>query len=183
MTEVELVGNALCLDFANTVNARPAATRDWLATPEETLTWAHAVGLPIENPAELTRTLPEARELREAVFRVFEALTQGRQPPQKDLDAVLTTHAEGIAQARLQERGDVYELQWESPRTVRGLLWAVATSAVELLTHGPLDRLGAGPSCVWLFLDTSKNRRRRWCSMATCGSRDKSRRYYATRSS
>lgn len=78
MTEVELVGNALCLDFANTVNARPAATRDWLATPEETLTWAHAVGLPIENPAELTRTLPEARELREAVFRVFKALTQGR---------------------------------------------------------------------------------------------------------
>ncbi|WP_214108135.1 CGNR zinc finger domain-containing protein [Acrocarpospora catenulata] len=34
-----------------------------------------------------------------------------------------------------------------------------------------------------MFLDVSKNRRRRWCSMTTCGSRDKSRRYYAGRSS
>ncbi|WP_344746998.1 CGNR zinc finger domain-containing protein [Streptosporangium vulgare] len=41
----------------------------------------------------------------------------------------------------------------------------------------------ACPSCYWLFLDTSKNGRRRWCSMTTCGSRDKARRYYAARTS
>jgi predicted RNA-binding Zn ribbon-like protein len=52
-----------------------------------------------------------------------------------------------------------------------------------LLTQGQLDRLGECPSCGWLFLDTSKNRRRRWCSMATCGSRDKARRYYERHSS
>ncbi|MFI6706021.1 CGNR zinc finger domain-containing protein [Nonomuraea sp. NPDC050478] len=182
MTAVELVGNALCLDFANTVNARPVAERDWLATPEEALTWAGAVGLAVEDPAGLADALPEARELREAVFRVFWALAHGGQPPREDLAALMAAYAEGSGHARLDEDGDTYRLRWEDPRTVRVLLWEVAESAVELLTHGPLDRLGACPSCVWLFLDTSRNRRRRWCSMTTCGSRDKSRRYYATRS-
>lgn len=178
---MELVGNALCLDFANTVNARPVARRDWLATPEEALTWARAAGLPIEDPAGLAAALPGARELREAVFRVFEPLARGSgPPPADDLAALTSAHAEGVAHARLDRSGEVYAWRWEPPRTMRVLLWEVTASAVELLTHGPLDRLGACPSCVWLFLDTSKNRRRRWCSMNTCGSRDKSRRYYAT---
>jgi predicted RNA-binding Zn ribbon-like protein len=48
----------------------------------------------------------------------------------------------------------------------------VARSAIDLLTAGPLDRVKVCASevgCVGLFLDTSKNRSRRWCSMQTCG--------------
>ncbi len=33
-------------------------------------------------------------------------------------------------------------------------------------------------SCGWLFLDTTKNRSRRWCSMAYCGNRVKALRFY-----
>ncbi|GAA4228178.1 putative RNA-binding Zn ribbon-like protein [Streptosporangium album] len=183
MTAVELVGNALCLDFANTVNARPVARRDWLGTPEEAVTWAAATGHPIEEPDGLAAALPDARELREAVFRVFQPLTQGDRAPQPDLDVVVALHGDGIAHGRLEEADGNFRFSWGAPRTVRILLWEVAASAVELLTHGPLDRLGECPSCCWLFLDVSKNRRRRWCSMTTCGSRDKSRRYYAGRSS
>ncbi|MGH8826162.1 MAG: CGNR zinc finger domain-containing protein [Jiangellaceae bacterium] len=51
---------------------------------------------------------------------------------------------------------------------------------MQLLTTGPLDRIGRCPGCGCLFLDTSRNGRRRWCSMSTCGSRTKSARYYAT---
>jgi predicted RNA-binding Zn ribbon-like protein len=36
-----------------------------------------------------------------------------------------------------------------------------------------------GRDCGWLFLDASG--RRRWCSMTTCGSREKMRRMYARR--
>jgi len=31
--------------------------------------------------------------------------------------------------------------------------------------------------CGWLFVDTSKNRRRRWCDINDCGNRAKQRRY------
>ncbi|MCB9297188.1 MAG: CGNR zinc finger domain-containing protein [Lewinellaceae bacterium] len=39
-------------------------------------------------------------------------------------------------------------------------------------------RIRACPSCGWLFLDTSKNGRRRWCNMQACGSQAKARRWY-----
>ena len=56
------------------------------------------------------------------------------------------------------------------------LVWETA----QFLTSTDLGRLRicANRECGWLFLDTSKNHSRRWCSMADCGSRAKARRYY-----
>ncbi|WP_189128660.1 ABATE domain-containing protein, partial [Nonomuraea cavernae] len=99
--DVELVGNALCLDFANTVNARPVARSDWLAGEEEACIWARAAGHPIEDAAGLAAALPAARELREAVFRVFQPLAHGERPPRADLDAVAVVHADGVTRGHL----------------------------------------------------------------------------------
>ncbi|HEY8472141.1 MAG TPA: ABATE domain-containing protein [Natronosporangium sp.] len=176
---IELVGNALCLDFTNTVNARPVPTRDYLAAVEPTRRWADAVGLPITEPAEqLAAGLPEAREVRETIYRSVQPLADGGEPPRPDLDQLARWYTEAIGSARLLRTGAGFGFDWPGVRTLRGLLWRVVASAVALLTTGPLDRLGQCPSCGWLFLDTSRNRQRRWCSMATCGSREKARRYY-----
>ena len=61
------------------------------------------------------------------------------------------------------------------------LLAAVIKSAIELLTSPDLDRLRicAADTCAWLFLDTTKNRTRRWCDMKVCGNREKMRRFRA----
>lgn len=40
-------------------------------------------------------------------------------------------------------------------------------------------RLCQAETCRWLFLDDTRNQRRRWCDMGTCGSRAKMRRYRA----
>lgn len=60
-------------------------------------------------------------------------------------------------------------------------LWPVARSLAELLTSDELPRVRecAADNCAWLFIDTSKNRSRRWCDMAVCGNRAKARRHYA----
>jgi predicted RNA-binding Zn ribbon-like protein len=55
-------------------------------------------------------------------------------------------------------------------------------AAVELLTTGPLDRIKACAGCRFVFVDESKNRSRRWCSMEDCGTTAKMRRYVARRS-
>jgi predicted RNA-binding Zn ribbon-like protein len=177
--DIEIVGNALCLDFANTVNARPVAQWDVLATPDDAVAWSGAVGhlvdeLPVGDEAELAAT----RELRELIYRVFRSVANDRPPADDDLDALAAEYSVAVANGSLRIADGTYRLSWPEPRTVRQLGWEVAVSAIELLTQGPVDRLGECPSCGWLFLDTSKNRRRRWCSMATCGSRDKARRYY-----
>jgi predicted RNA-binding Zn ribbon-like protein len=58
-------------------------------------------------------------------------------------------------------------------------LAAAAWSAGELLTSPDLRRVRAcaGSGCGWLFLDPTG--RRRWCVMATCGNREKARRFAA----
>ena len=62
-------------------------------------------------------------------------------------------------------------------------LWPIVQSAAELLLSEHLrGRVGqcADPSgCGWLFLDLSKNRSRRWCSIQDCGNRAKQRRLQA----
>jgi predicted RNA-binding Zn ribbon-like protein len=38
-------------------------------------------------------------------------------------------------------------------------------------------RMCAAPDCRWVFYDTSRRGGARWCSMAVCGNRAKTRRY------
>ena len=56
------------------------------------------------------------------------------------------------------------------------LLAVVARDAVELLTD-PVAcaalRQCAGDNCAIVYLDTSRGRRRRWCSSDTCGNRER----------
>jgi predicted RNA-binding Zn ribbon-like protein len=49
------------------------------------------------------------------------------------------------------------------------------------LTSGPLGRVKGCAGCNWLFVDESKNKSRRWCSMEECGTHAKMRRYVARR--
>jgi predicted RNA-binding Zn ribbon-like protein len=68
---------------------------------------------------------------------------------------------------------------------LRRLFWPVVQSAAEFLTSDDVRHLRAcaSPKCGWVFLDTSRNRRRRWCAMQVCGNRAKVRRFYARRES
>jgi predicted RNA-binding Zn ribbon-like protein len=56
----------------------------------------------------------------------------------------------------------------------------VVRTAIDLLTSERRGRVStcANEKCQWLFLDTSKNRSRRWCTMASCGNRAKARRFH-----
>ena len=68
----------------------------------------------------------------------------------------------------------------EGGKALDCMLWPIARSAADLLTEGPLAaiRLCEGRDCGWLFLDTSRNRTRRWCDMRICGNRAKARRHH-----
>jgi predicted RNA-binding Zn ribbon-like protein len=186
MSWTELVGNAACLDFANSLDARPEPSRDWLSEPEGLRAWAVHAGLVPKGRADSTAgLLTAARDLRDAVYQVFSAVAAGRRAPQPAVAMLTSTAAEGLAVAHFRttdgpgQGGSSYELVWTPADGDRQVLWTVADSALGLLRHGPLERVGECPSCGWLFLDTSRNGRRRWCSMAMCGNSVKSARHYA----
>jgi len=167
---VELVGNALCLDFANTVNSRLRPVRDSLDSESSYVDWLRRVGLDGSTPS-----LVEARRLREVIYATFSAIAAGRTPRATDLARIAEAYGHAVTHATLVPVDGHYDLTWPAPDP----LWSVAASAGTLLLNGPLNRVGECPGCGWLFLDTSRNGTRRWCSMATCGSRDKMARYHA----
>ncbi|MGW3956198.1 CGNR zinc finger domain-containing protein [Streptomyces sp. NPDC004752] len=78
---------------------------------------------------------------------------------------------------RAVRRGDgalVRELA--GPPECAALLAALARDAVELLTD-PVARAAVreceGDNCPIVYLDTSRGRRRRWCSSEVCGNRER----------
>src|ERR1700680_1997747 len=64
---------------------------------------------------------------------------------------------------------------------VDGFLGAISAAMVEATLVGTWDRLKvcASDTCRWAFYDRSKNGCSCWCSMRSCGSREKARAYRA----
>lgn len=60
-----------------------------------------------------------------------------------------------------------------------GLVIPIVESAADALILGELPRVRrcADPRCQRVFFDNTKNGRRRWCDMATCGNRAKAARH------
>jgi predicted RNA-binding Zn ribbon-like protein len=144
--------------------------------------WGRRLGLTGARPPKADdRELAAVRDLRRAIHTTFTAVAAGTAPPTAALELLNATHAEAAAVARLTRRDGAWALDWPAgdPRRVR---FAVAVDAIALLGDPRLlrrVRACPGRNCGWLFLDTSG--RRRWCSMDTCGSREKMRRMYERR--
>ncbi|HEX2233355.1 MAG TPA: ABATE domain-containing protein [Thermoleophilaceae bacterium] len=185
---VHLWGETLCLDFANSVDWSAeeehvdADQTDVLRTADMLARWGERVGL-LGNDVTPTSTaeLGRARELRDAIYRLFAAIGRLEEPADADLDLLMRSYHEAVDQGFLVEREGCYQLDWraQDPRRVR---YAVATDAIGLLRDSErLRRVShcPGRGCGWLFLNMSG--RRRWCSMSTCGSREKMRRLYRRR--
>jgi predicted RNA-binding Zn ribbon-like protein len=170
--DLELVGGNLALDLANTRDGH-APARDYLETPDDLMAWArHAGGLELDAEQ---RDLDRVLELRETVETVFRAIARGDDPAPAALEDLMAAHA--ARPGRLMRVGGhetAFVLAWD-----RDICGPIAAAAVDLLRHGPLDRLKLCQACPWLFLDLSRNQSRRWCSMNVCGGTLKMRRYRA----
>jgi len=134
-----------------------------------------------EKPDEAQAALDAALDARAVLDSVFRPVAEGSRPPAKALEALGRLGAEAAAHGRLAEAGGRFEWSWEADPGLDAPLWPLVHSAVELVTDGPLERVSRCGRCRWLFLDTTKNHSRRWCSMEGCGTDAKMERYVARR--
>lgn len=184
--EFQLVGGHVVLDFVNSVHDWTAAEpREYLPTYAEALRFAVATGvLAAAESRRLagTRSIRELQQLhalRARLERMLRALVAGAPPRRDDLVALVRDAADSARAVRLRDRGGRLERSIDPAHAgIRTLRWRLVDAAVALMTSGLLEQLKSCPSCGWFFLDTSKNRSRRWCSMSACGSHAKSRRFY-----
>ena len=143
---------------------------------------AQWVELAAVNPGRASEVLADAKVLREAMFRVFSTVAEGGQPEPADMDLLNDRIAD--VYSHLEVSLDSAQPQWrwrDAEGKLEALFWPAIHSAGQLLTSDELGRLRNcnGDKCTWLFMDRSKNRSRRWCTMDVCGNRAKSKRHYA----
>ena len=184
------MGGALCLDFVNTINSRLSPEHDYLMQYSDLVEWATRLG--ILSPAESHRlqdrrnqnvkraesALLAARTLRELLFRLFSNAAKGSGQNKKDMELLVIFYGEAISRSQFIKKDNHFATTWKIDEEFDAILWPIVHSAGELLLSNELGQVKECPGCGWLFLDISKNQSRRWCSMNTCGARDKMRRYH-----
>jgi predicted RNA-binding Zn ribbon-like protein len=192
--QFDLDGGRLCLDFVNTLNLysedklRSASDLIAFARQAEVLPAPEAARLQAEidaKPAAAEAFLARARELRIAIYHVFSAVAALEPPAAADMDVLNRELAATLGhQCVVIEPDGSFGWGWLGGQyQLTHLLFPIVRSAADLLTSDDRQdvRQCAAPDCAWLFLDTSRNRSRQWCSMQTCGNRAKARRFYERR--
>ncbi|WP_260838801.1 CGNR zinc finger domain-containing protein [Heyndrickxia oleronia] len=192
-----LLGGRLCLDFANTVSWHDSSekSQELLTSYEKLVNWSLQVDIinkqqsvsllkKAENrPSEAREeVLQKAIELRESIFHIFSLVSNNEKPATKDLSILNEALGNAYAMIRVVPSENKFSLEFfNCEERLDGMLPPIIQSAIDILTsEKELSRVKKceGYPCGWLFLDTSRNRSRRWCSMADCGNRAKANRFY-----
>ncbi|MER6628820.1 ABATE domain-containing protein [Streptomyces sp. NPDC000987] len=169
----------LCLAFVATVGERWRRNIERLRDPADLARWYREAGL-LDETVTVTVTpagLDTARAVREAVHRCAKALIAGR--PAAEADEALINAAAAAAPLVPVLRRGAARLTTPATGAESAALSTVARDAVDLFTGALAARVREceSPECALLFVDASRPGRRRWCSSAACGSRDRSAAY------
>ena len=176
------------LDFLNSVATPVDAVIDWIDSGEGLLAWLGQAGMvPADMlqaigehaiPDEIDSVAAQARSLR-AWCRTFVDEHKGRPLAAADLEALgplnrllerderftkIVAGADGLQRVSLR--------RWRTPEA---LLLPIGEALARLVSDVDFRDIKAceGQACTLLFVDHTRGRRRRWCSMAVCGNRAK----------
>lgn len=189
--QLRIVGGDPALDFVNTEDGDPPS--ECLRGYADLVAWSVRAGLlsagggerlageAYRRPEDAEAAYRSALVLRGALYGVFRAIVEGEDASVLDLETMRGYERKALSRGRLVRRSERFVWIWEDERDLSRMLWPVSHAATGLLTSGDLDRLKLCAGCYWVFLDTSRNRSRRWCSMEVCGKEEKMRRYVARR--
>jgi predicted RNA-binding Zn ribbon-like protein len=191
---LKLLGGSPCLDFANTADwdgLQPLD--DCLTNYRDLLQWsqrslnlsessAHQLeALATGEPQAAIAVFDRAIWLRSGIYRLLVAIADGQSHSPEDLQLLNQELALALPHLQIQSTPTGFVLDWMTTVALDSVLWAIAWSTAQLLSQPQQrDRLRVCPGerCGWLFLDTTRNRSRRWCDMQVCGNRAKAHRHY-----
>ena len=186
------VGDALGLDFLNSIATPVDTPIDWIDDGDGLLNWLEQAQLvPADAltsvrmqalPGELDAVADQARSLREW-FRGFVRRHKGRPLNAKCLAQLeplnrLLERDESFHRIVAAPRSEKRPLRFEAVRrwrTPEALLVPIGEALAQLVCTEDFSDVKAceGPACTLLFADHTRGRTRRWCSMALCGNRAK----------
>jgi predicted RNA-binding Zn ribbon-like protein len=181
-------------DFLNTDDLENGFPVERLPTIGDALTWfvdrgvIHGEGADRlrsqadRDPITAERDLARIRAVRGALREVADAIVEHRPPQAGSLDTVnRALHARQVIELVPSFDGCVAVDHRHVGDPIDDALARLCDPLVKELTAGDPERIRicANDTCRWVFFDTSRTGRRRWCDMATCGNRAKAARHRA----
>lgn len=186
------ISGSLGLDFLNTLATPVDEPVDWIDDGDGLIAWLEQAGLVPAKvlkalkgqalPGEINAVAAQARNLREW-FRGFVKARSGQALRPEDLHDLgplnhLLERDEQFDQIAAGSGPGVPALQlktlrrWRSPES---LLLPIGEEIAKFLCSDdfPYVKACEGSTCTLLFVDRTRGRARRWCSMAICGNRAK----------
>jgi predicted RNA-binding Zn ribbon-like protein len=181
----------LWLDFVNTDTAPRGA--DPLHEFERFANWLESAHVfdaerastmqrrAIQQPAGALAVLADARRMRAVLRTLAErgAITgDARIAALAEINRILGRSA-GTRRVEIKSDGTFARAFVPVGDAFAGLLIPIVESAADALILDELPRVRrcADPRCARVFQDATKNGRRRWCDMSTCGNRAKAARH------
>jgi predicted RNA-binding Zn ribbon-like protein len=188
---VVFVGERLWLDF---VNCEYGARRfDSLRDFESMVQWLESAAVldaergggirrrAQQQPAGAAAALVDARRVRSALRSLAERGPMSERVRTEGLAEINRVLGRSAGTRRVDLRNDGTFIRSFVPvgDAFAGLVIPVVESAADALILGELPRVRrcADQRCQRVFFDNTKNGRRRWCDMATCGNRAKAARH------
>ena len=185
------VGERLWLDF---VNCEHGVRRfDSLRDFETMVRWLEAASIldterggglrrrALQQPAGAAAALVDARRVRGALRSLAERGPMSERIRAEGLAEINRVLGRSAGTRRVDLRADGTFIRSFVPvgDAFAGLVIPVVESAADALILGELPRVRrcADQRCQRVFFDNTKNARRRWCDMATCGNRAKAARH------
>jgi predicted RNA-binding Zn ribbon-like protein len=162
--------------FVNTVDLQDGPEE--LTDPNTLKTWLVAKGLMDQTQDVEASDLKNAIALREAIRGAIGANSSARIYP---VDIATLNGAATASGLRMRFGADGkprLEPAVSGAVGAMGRIVATLYSAMEDESWTRLKLCGS-QTCRWAFYDRSKNHSSRWCKMASCGNREKARRFRA----
>lgn len=181
-------------DFVNTDDLENGFPIDHLSSLGDALTWfvergvIHSEGADrlrasaAADPAAAERDLARIKTVRGALREVADAIVEHRPPHPGSLDTVnRALHARQVIELVPSNDGCVAVDHRHVGDPIDDALARLCDPLVSELTNGDPERIRIcdNDTCRWVFFDTSRTARRRWCDMSTCGNRAKAARHRA----
>jgi len=189
-----LDGGVLCFDFINTVNSwKEKNGHEYLDSYPSLVQWSGKVEiLSVERRKHLQqyafrhaeqagKALEKIKEVRQLLYQFFAVIATGNiaMLPDELLHQFNTVLSDALSHIRFSKNKTHLEQDWEEDNTdLLQPLWVVMKSAYDVLTGEDPQRIKECPACGWMFLDHTKNNKRRWCNPHSCGSIEKTKKYY-----
>ena len=175
-----LVGNNLAMDFINTELASQEGSINLLAIEQDVHDWAEQVGIHLSkenNALDMAAIWSLRTALRTLMVNQMDQQTWSAEAmAELNIWLPLAPHQQ---QLRFAD-GQLALQPLSEALTSEQLLGKIAQAGAELLTS-PLSaqiKRCSNEKCILMFVDTSRSRKRRWCSMEYCGNRAKAANFY-----